>query len=188
MQQRGDLRVLRLAQRALAEKARFQRQAVFGDALYALDGQPAVVRNVGRLGGPGRHGAKTRRDDEQQMLGSVACLGSIGRGLRARVAIRQQSRQLLLERLGRRCLGGHQMHKARTDAGDLVVNRLQTRQKLLDAKIAQGADAVGFALESGQVQGHGGGGLVVKGGERKVSRQAVSRGLPAPAGQGAASV
>ena len=55
----------------------------------------------------------------------------------------------------RQRLAGGQVYKAGADAADLVVDGLQAGQELLDAKIAQGADAVGFALKSGQVQGHG---------------------------------
>src|SRR5450759_1780257 len=51
------------------------------------------------------------------------------------------------------------MYKTGADAHDLVVNALQAGQKLLNAEIAQGADPVGFALKSRQVQGHGSGGL-----------------------------
>ena len=46
------------------------------------------------------------------------------------------------------------MHKPGVDTHDLVVNGLQAGQQLLNAKIAQGADPVGFALKSRQVQGH----------------------------------
>ena len=53
------------------------------------------------------------------------------------------------------------MDKAGTDARNLVVNGLQSGQQLLDAKVAQGVDAVGVALKSRQVQGHGRGGLLV---------------------------
>jgi len=52
------------------------------------------------------------------------------------------------------------MHEPGADADDLVVDGLQAGQKLLDAKIAQGTDAVGVALKSRQVQGHGSGGLL----------------------------
>ncbi len=45
------------AQRVFAQQTAFQGDAVFDQALNALDGQTAVVRNICRLGGPGRNGA-----------------------------------------------------------------------------------------------------------------------------------
>ncbi len=55
------------------------------------------------------------------------------------------------------------MHIPGADAGDLVVDGLQPGKQLLGAEVAQGIDPAGFALESRQMQGHGGGGLVVVG-------------------------
>ena len=49
----------------------------------------------------------------------------------------------------------HQMHEARVDAGDALMDGLQARQQLLDAKGAQGVDARRIALKKSQVQGHG---------------------------------
>ena len=55
------------------------------------------------------------------------------------------------------------MHKPGTDGSNFVVNGLQAGKQLLGAEVAQGIDPAGFALESRQMQGHGGGGLVVVG-------------------------
>ena len=115
------------------------------------------MRNVSGFGSPRRHGAKTRRDDEQDVVG-----GRVG-GLFARLAIAEQGRQLGFEGFGRNRFGGHQMDKPGVDAHDFVVNGLQARKELLDAKVAQGTDAVGFALKSRQVQSHGSNSLLVEG-------------------------
>jgi hypothetical protein len=53
VQQRGHGLQLFRRQGRLAEQAGFERDAVFGDALDPLDGQAAVVGNVGGLGRPG---------------------------------------------------------------------------------------------------------------------------------------
>ena len=47
------------------------------------------------------------------------------------------------------------MNKPGADANDFVVYCSEARKKLLDAKVAQGVDAVGVALKSRQVQCHG---------------------------------
>jgi hypothetical protein len=78
VQQAGDLLALGGAQGGFAEKAGFQRDAVFGDAFDALDGQAAVVGNVRGLGGPGRDGAETRRDDKGQASPALPSAGGQG--------------------------------------------------------------------------------------------------------------
>ena len=65
--------------------------------------------------------------------------------------------------VGGRHIGGHQMHEPGADTGDFVVDGLQAGKQLLGAEVAQGIDPAGFALESRQMQGHGGECLVVVG-------------------------
>ena len=130
-------------QAGVAQQAGLQRDAVFGHALHTLDGQAAVVRNVGRLGGPGRDGAKTWRNNDQ----APATRSGVG------VAVGQQGRQGLAIRVRRRSLRGHQMHKSRGNALNPVMNGRQARKELLDAKSAEGV----AAIKLGDVQGHGGG-------------------------------
>ena len=130
MQQRGNMRALGFIQSRLAKQARLQRDAVLRDALDALDGQAAVMGNVGGFGRPGRHGAESRGDDEDRRVWRFAFWRSTG------FAIRQQGRQLGFKGFGRCRLGGHKVHKAGTDADDLVVHRLQAGQQLQHAKVA----------------------------------------------------
>jgi len=51
---------------------------------------------------------------------------------------------------------------------------------LLDAEIAEGADPVGFALKSRQVQGHGSGGLVMGSGQLMAVGVTASKRLAKP--------
>ena len=87
----------------------------------------------------------------------------MGGGLLARLTVAEQGRQLGFYGLGRNGFGSDQMHKPGVDAHDFVVNGLQARKELLDAKVAQGTDAVGFALKSRQVQSHGSNSLLMEG-------------------------
>ncbi len=155
MQQGRDLVALFIGQARLAQQLRLERQVVFGDALYAAHGQPAIAGNIGGLGCPGRHGAKTRRHYKNR-----ADNGTCSRRGR-RFAIVQQGGQPGLLGLSGKRIGRHQVDKTGLDAADLVVNGLQAGKELLDAKIAQGIDARRHALKSRQVQGHGSGGLDV---------------------------
>ena len=144
MQQGGDLAQLFGCQLGRpAQQAGFQADAVFGDALHTANGDAAVARNVGGLGGPGRERAQARSNDEDRAV-LRACI---------RVTVGQQGSQALLFcRSGCR-LGGHQAHETRRDATDLGVDRLQGGLKLLGAEGAEGV----AARQRGHVQGHGSG-------------------------------
>ena len=143
VQQGANLRQLRLGQTGPAEQTGLKGDAVFHAALHPLDGQAAVVGNVGGFGGPGRHRAKAGRHHDQ------GAIYRAGVGL----AVGEQSSQLLLEHQRRLTLGRHQVNKTGRDAIDLVVNSLQGWQELLNTKAAESA----AALELGNVQGHFGG-------------------------------
>jgi hypothetical protein len=128
------------AQRGLAQQARLHLDAVFGGTLDAAQRQPAVVRDVGGLGGPGRHGAQTWRDDDGRTI----------QGALVRVAVGQQRGQTLVLRGRGGLVGGHQMHESRRDGGNLRVDGLECGLELLRAKGAEGV----AARYRGQVQGH----------------------------------
>ena len=89
-------------------------QAVFHRALNAAHCKAAVVRDVGRLGGPGRQGAQPRRN--QQYLATLL----LGRGL----AVGKQSAQALLQSGLGRTVGGDPMDIAGIKCADFVVNSL----------------------------------------------------------------
>ena len=81
----------------------------------------------------------------------------------AGLAVVKQRLKLGFHDLCGRRIGGHQMHKAGADASYFVVDGLQAGKQLLGAEVAKGVDPAGFALESRQMQGHGGECLVVVG-------------------------
>ena len=130
MQQRGNMRALGFIQSRLAKQARLQRDAVLRDALDAFDGQAAVVGNVSGFGRPGRHGAESRGNDKHRGVWHFSFKHS------PRLTVSQQCRELFFQGFGRCRLGGDKVDKAGTDAGDLVVNRLQAGQQLQHAKVA----------------------------------------------------
>ena len=86
-------------------------QAVLGDALDAAHVEPAVVRDVGGLAGPGRHRAQARRHDDD---GDVRARGVTG----IRRAVGEQpldgGRGGLVERL----LARHPVHVPGRDGGE----------------------------------------------------------------------
>ena len=144
MQQGGDLAQLLGGQLGcLAQQARFQANAVLSDALDAADGDAAVARNVGGLGGPGRQGSQTGSNNQ---CGTFLRPG-VG------VAIGQQGRQPLLFGSRRRRIRHHQVNKPRRNGGDLGVDGLQGGLELLSAERAEGVTA----RQRGDVQGHGSG-------------------------------
>jgi hypothetical protein len=141
VQHSGHLAQLLCSQFGCAEQARFQGQAVFGQALHAAHIKTAVVGDVGRLGRPGRDGADAGADHDD---GAIA-------GACVRLTIGQQRRQGVFLGVLQRCCGGHQMHETGVDALNVWRNFCQTWQKLGNAKVAEGAGA----FESRDVQGHG---------------------------------
>ena len=68
VQQVGHLIQLRWRQRFGAQQTRGQRQPVLHQTLDPAHSQAAVVGDVGGLGGPGRHRAKTRRDHDHRAI------------------------------------------------------------------------------------------------------------------------
>ena len=143
VQQGADLGQLRFGQAGWLEQATFERQTVFKHALHPPYGQAAVVGNVRRLGGPGRHRAETRCHHDQRTIGRA----------RIGITISQQGGELVFECRGRLQVRRHKVHKPCGHTIDLVVDDLQARQKLLDTETAESA----AALELGDVQGHCGG-------------------------------
>jgi hypothetical protein len=140
VQQRGHLGQLLLRQRGAAQQAVLHLHAVFHGTFHTAHLQAAVARNVGGLGGPGRHRAQARRDDDG---------GAIQRAL-VGVAVGQQRGQALVL-LGRGgCIRGHQVHEARRNGGNLRVDGFECGLELLGAKGAEGV----AARNRGQVQGH----------------------------------
>ena len=140
MQQIGNLLGLLRIQAGFGQQAILQGQAVFHQSLDALDRETAVVRNVGGLGGPGAHCAKTgRHHDRRAILGAVVW-----------ITIGQQGREFGGQTRIKCLVAGHQMHKTGRNAGNLVVYGLQLWQKLLNTKAAQSV----AALKCRYVQGH----------------------------------
>ena len=148
VQQVGQTLALIGAQAGSRQQTALENQSVFSDPLDPTHRQAAVVGDVGGLGSPGRDRAQAGGDHEQGPLDER--LRKVGAGL----AVTEQTGQPLvfvgLERL-RRC---HQVHVTGMQAADAIMNRLKPGQKLLNAEIAQGADARRIALEKVQVQGH----------------------------------
>ena len=79
---------------------------IFNQAFDALDREAAVVRNVGGLGCPGRHGTQARADHDTSAV--------IGAGIG--VAVVQQRRKFDPERFVRQHIADHQMHKPGSNA------------------------------------------------------------------------
>ncbi|MCY1166549.1 hypothetical protein D9M73_64900 [compost metagenome] len=169
MQQRRHLLALDVRQGGLAQQLGFERELELRDAFYAPDGQAAIAGNVRGFGRPGRNRAEARRHDKDRASGGA------GKGSRGRLAITQQGCQLALFSLCRQGVSRHQVHKTCMDAHNFLVDGLQAREELLDAEIAQGIDALGHALKSRQVQGHGSGGLVVVAGSREAAQRWLAR-------------
>ena len=135
MQQGGDLGQLFVAQGGLAaQKAGLELHAVFGHALDTANRQATVARNVGGFGGPRRHRAQTRRDDDGRAIGRAG-------STRVGVAIVQQRGQTLVLGGRGRVVGAHQVNKAGADAGDFRVDSDKRRLQLLGAKGAEGVSA-----------------------------------------------
>ena len=126
----------------LGQQTAFEREAILHHALHPLDGQPAVVRNVRGLGGPGRERAQARRHQQHQAV----------RAAFEGLAVAQQCIQAGGERRVGRAVGGHPVHKAARNAADLVVHPLQGGQKSGGAETAERV----AAFEGTKVQGHGG--------------------------------
>ena len=147
VQDGGDGLPLRVRQRRTAEPARAALHAVLDQTLHPFDRQAAVVCDVGGLRSPGRNGAQTRH--HQPLTDHV--FGRVRRrhGLAVGQQLAQPRHQSLVGDLGET----RQVHKTGADAGDVGVNRRQTRQPLLDFEVADGVAAV----KKAQVQGHGGG-------------------------------
>ena len=144
VQKRCHLRQLRgIQHRFLAQQAGAHLHAVLHHPLGAAHFKTAVACNVGGLGRPGRHRAQARRDHDGSTLG----------GTGVRVAIVQQRCQALAFGGRGRAVCGHQVHKARRNAGNLRVDGCQGRLQLLGAKRAEGVGA----RKRGHVQGHVGG-------------------------------
>ena len=112
--------------------AALQRQPVLGDALDAVHGEPAVVRDVGGLASPGRHGAQARRRRRPARR---------RRGAVERLAVAQQRREPVA--LGARPAARRSRPSARSARAIAVdacrCDRLQARQELLGAEVAESA-------------------------------------------------
>ena len=130
-QQRGGLQ-LGLGQRlAAAQQAGLERQPVFGDTFHPVDAQAAVVRDVGRLAGPGADGAQPRHHHDGRSLGRAG----IG------VAVGQQRGQLVAVGGGQFGVGPHPVHVARGHARDARADGRQPGQQRLRTEGRQGVAA-----------------------------------------------
>ena len=140
-QRSGGIQLVGGERLGAAEQTALQAQPVLGDALDALDWQAAVMRDVGRLAGPWRHRAETRRDDDQRAV-ERPCI---------RLAVAKQRLELveLLDLVRERRLTPDPMHMAGMDAGDARAHRLQFLQQGLGAKVGERV----AALEVKQVLG-----------------------------------
>ena len=105
----GHLRQLVSVKRHFTEQWLFDGQTIFHDAFDSAHGQATVMRNVGRLGRPGRNGAKTRTDNDER---AVICKLR----LVMRLSVSQQCRQLRFERSAGRRIRRHQVQVACADA------------------------------------------------------------------------
>ena len=150
VQQIGHRAQLAWLEGGLGQQAGFEGDAVFDQPLHPVQGQAAVVRDVGGFGGPGRDGAQARHHPQR------CCTSFHRRRVRrhCRLAVGQQLAQTL-QRLG---IGygveAGQVHEMGGKAGDFFLGEVcQTGQQLRDFEIAERVAAV----EKTQVQGHGGG-------------------------------
>ena len=123
--------LLRRQRLRAAEQAAAQAQPPLDDPLDAADRQPAVVGDVGRLGGPRRNRAQARRDDDQ---GPV-------RGRVNGLAVVQQCRQPVRVDARQRRVAPRPVHMPGLHAGDPPAHRLQARQQCPRAKTGQGVAA-----------------------------------------------
>ncbi|MCY1543824.1 hypothetical protein D9M68_796570 [compost metagenome] len=111
-----------------------------------MQGEAAVVRDVGGFGSPGRHRAQARHHQQGRRSGGFKLAVRLGSGL----AVGQQFAHACHQgRVGLAVEGG-QMHEAGREAGDLVGEGCQSGQELLDFEVADGI----AAIKSAQVQGH----------------------------------
>lgn len=117
----------------LADQRGLELQVVLGDALDPAQRQAAVVGDVGGLGGPGRDGAQARRDDHRG--------ARLGRRLEGLAVSQERGKALAAGRIERR-VGDHQVHETGADALDARIDRLQLRQQLPRAEIAECAAAL----------------------------------------------
>ncbi len=115
-----------------AEQAALEDDAIFGHPLHPLDGCAAVVRDVGRLRGPGRDGAQARRHDHQLALDRAG----------VRVSVVQQGLQLVACLARQRLLRPYPVHMARMHRGDARIDRLQPGQQGLRTETGQGVAAL----------------------------------------------
>jgi hypothetical protein len=152
-QQRAGLQFLGAQRLGAAGQAAHQPalelQAVFGDPLDAVDGQAAVVGDVGGLGGPGRDRAQARHGEHQGALIALR-----------RVAVVQQLGQLGRRLGGQRPVAPDPVHVAGRHPGDARAGGLQARQQRGGAEGGQGV----AALEVHQVLGSCGHGIPSVGG------------------------
>ncbi len=149
VQQAGHGPALLGRERGLAaQQPRFEGDAVFDQALHPVDHQAAVARDVGGLGGPGRDGAQAGHDEQRG--GAVGFEPEVGRF--GRLAVGEQLAQAALGGAVGGGVEGHQVHEARAQADDAVMDGGEAGKKLLDSEVADGVTAI----KSAQVQGHGG--------------------------------
>jgi hypothetical protein len=142
VQQRGGgVQLVGRQRLARAQQPTLHLEPELGDALDTMDRQAAVVRDVGGLAGPGRHGAQARHHDYQGPFGLR----------RRRVTVGEQRRQLVQRRAVGRRVAPDPVHMARAHADDARAGLPQPRQQALGAEGGQGV----AALEVHQVLGGG---------------------------------
>ena len=133
VQQRGDLLAPALGKLARPQQSVPERCHVAGTTLNAgYRGQAAVAGNVGGLARPRRDGPQTRHDEKHLALGGPVIV----------VAIAQQGGQLVACGLIERAARMHQMHVARSDGGDVRLDRPQPCQQARRAESRQRARTV----------------------------------------------
>ena len=155
MQQVGAGQQLLLGQRLGAagqpgQQPGLEREAELGDALHPVQGQAAVVGDVGGLGGPGAQRAQARGDDDQRALGGAVVA----------VAVVQQRSQLVAALRVQRRVGPDPVDMTGMHRGDAVADGLQTRQQ---RRGPEGREGIA-PLEVNQMLGGGGAGHGIPGG------------------------